>query len=143
LNKLAEEFKDRALKSYESPKVVDCNCLQKEALVVFFEFDRTALNIKTQNYLKGIIQCLKHTKYYIKLNVFENELSPESLKPRSKAYPINLSQRRAKIVRDFLLYQGVWTSQLQIVGYGKHDDGNKLLNLIDVGRVEIIISPEF
>jgi len=81
--------------------------------VIYFEFDSAAI----RNQDRAAIQA--HAEYLSKNGGAAVVLEGHSDERGSREYNIALGERRAKAVRQLLLFQGAVASQLQTVSYGE------------------------
>jgi OOP family OmpA-OmpF porin len=102
-----------------------------------FEFNKTTLKPGAMNNLYPLVTFLReHPERYVLVEGHTDSIGSES-------YNLDLSQRRADAVRDFLMRNGVKPEQLTTRGYGKSfpiasndTEAGRLQNR----RVEIVIS---
>lgn len=100
----AEYGIDFILASISKPSVVEN---------IFYDFDKASLRPESKSALDEIAVMLEDNP-----NV-SIEMSAHTDRKGSDEYNINLSQRRAKSVVDYLLEKGINPSRLTSVGYGK------------------------
>ena len=93
----------------------DLSSISKPVLIenIFYEFDRATLLPESKEALDGIIQMLEDNP-----NV-TIELSAHADRKGSEEYNMNLSQRRAQSVVDYLIRGGIEEERLTPAGYGK------------------------
>lgn len=82
---------------------------------IFFDFDKAILRPESKEELDGLIDLLK-----VNPNV-TIELSAHTDRKGSDEYNINLSQRRAQAVVDYLITNGIEKDRLTAVGKGKSE----------------------
>jgi peptidoglycan-associated lipoprotein len=82
---------------------------------IFYDFDKATLRPESKEALDEIITMLEDNP-----NV-TIELSAHTDRKGTEDYNINLSQRRAQSVVDYLIAGGVEKERLMPVGYGKSD----------------------
>jgi len=80
---------------------------------IFYDFDKATLRPESKEALEEIIQMLEDNP-----NV-TIELSAHTDRKGSEEYNMNLSQRRAQSVVDYLIQGGIEKERLTAVGYGK------------------------
>ena len=93
----------------------DLSSISKPVLIenIFYEFDKATLLPESKEALDGIIQMLEDNP-----NV-TIELSAHADRKGSEEYNMNLSQRRAQSVVDYLIRGGIEEERLTPAGYGK------------------------
>jgi peptidoglycan-associated lipoprotein len=80
---------------------------------VFFETDSTSLNAQARETLNRQAQWLRlYPQYAITIEGHADERG-------TREYNLGLSARRANVVRDYLVSQGVQGSRLRTLSYGK------------------------
>lgn len=80
--------------------------------VFYFEFDQSILTAEARAALTVHAQILANTSMSIRLEGHADERG-------SREYNMALGERRANAVRDFLVLQGVSSSQIETVSYGE------------------------
>lgn len=102
---------------------------------IFFDFDKSVLRPESKEELDGLIDLL---------NVNPNvtiELSAHTDRKGSEEYNINLSQRRAQAVVDYLIKAGIEKERLTAVGKGKSEPKTvtkaivKKYDFLEIGQV--------
>ena len=97
-------------KRYYSPFIK--NPKGGDSIVVYFDFDQSVLTPRDKKQLDLIANILKlDTQRKISLTGHTDAIG-------KKSYNRKLSQGRAKVVRDFLVEQGVKKDQIKATGYG-------------------------
>lgn len=100
----AEYNVDFILASITKPNVVDN---------IFYDFDKATLRPESETALDSIVQVL-HDNPNVTI-----EMASHTDRWGSEEYNINLSQRRAQSVIDYLIEAGIKPDRLQPQGYGK------------------------
>ncbi len=100
----AEYGIDFILASISKPNIVEN---------IFYDFDKATLRPESKDALDGLAQMLRDNP-----NI-TIEMASHTDRWGSEEYNINLSQRRAKSVVDYLISAGIPAARLQIQGYGK------------------------
>ncbi len=100
----AEYNVDFILASINKPNVVDN---------IFYDFDKATLRPESKTALDSIVQVL-HDNPNVTI-----EMASHTDRWGSEEYNINLSQRRAQSVIDYLIQAGIKPDRLQPQGYGK------------------------
>ena len=90
---------------------------------IFYDFDRATLRPESKEALDGVITMLEDNP-----NV-TIELAAHTDRKGSEEYNINLSQRRAQSVVDYLIKGGIEKERLTAAGYGKTRPKNVTKNL--------------
>lgn len=88
--------------------------------VFYFEFDQARLSANSKATLREHAQRLVDTPRNIRIEGHSDERG-------STQYNLNLGQKRANAVRDFLISNGVSASQIETVSFGEqnpHSNGN-------------------
>lgn len=80
--------------------------------VFYFDFDRATLNSQSRAALSIHAEILKNSGNSVRLDGHADERG-------SREYNIALGERRANAVRDFLVLQGVSSSNIETVSYGE------------------------
>ena len=80
--------------------------------VFYFDFDRATLNSQSRAALSIHAEILKNNGDSVRLDGHADERG-------SREYNIALGERRANAVRDFLVLQGVSSSNIETVSYGE------------------------
>lgn len=78
----------------------------------YFEFDSAVLNAEARAALIAHAEVLRDTLQSVRLEGHADERG-------SREYNMALGERRANAVRDFLIVQGVGSSQLETISYGE------------------------
>lgn len=102
--KSTSHYIDFYLNSLSKPEVIEN---------IFYDFDKATLRPESRNALDSLIMMLEDNP-----NV-TIELSAHTDRKGSEEYNINLSQRRAQSVVNYLIAGGVAADRLTAVGYGK------------------------
>ncbi|MDL2222967.1 OmpA family protein [Bacteroidales bacterium OttesenSCG-928-M11] len=97
-------YVDFYLNSISKPEVIEN---------IFYDFDKATLRPESKNALDTLIMMLEDNP-----NI-TIELSAHTDRKGTEEYNINLSQRRAQSVVDYLIRHGIETDRLTAVGYGK------------------------
>jgi len=80
--------------------------------IVYFEFDKAALQSEARALLRSHAERLKDNPTDVRLEGHADERG-------SREYNMALGERRAKSVRDFLVLQGVARDLLEVISYGE------------------------
>ncbi|HXG17764.1 MAG TPA: OmpA family protein [Methylomirabilota bacterium] len=103
----------------------------------FFDYNSSALKPGAMNKLSPLITFLReHPERNVTIEGYTDSLGSES-------YNLDLSQRRAETVRDFLIKNGVSPAQVTARGYGENfpvASNNTEAGRQQNRRVEIIVS---
>lgn len=86
---------------------------------IHFDFDKSTLKPEAKTILKRNIQVLKdNPKAHVRIAGYTSASGTE-------AYNQKLSERRAKAVEEYLIYEGIITpDRLTMIGYGETDPAN-------------------
>lgn len=127
----AEYGVDFILASINKPVVVDN---------VFYDFDKADLRPETKEALNEMITIMNENP-----NI-TIEMASHTDRVGSEEYNINLSQRRAQSVIDYLIEKGIAPDRLQAQGYGKSRPKTitkKLARLYPQFKEGEVLTPEF
>ena len=105
--------KDKCSQTPEGIRVNDYGCWVGGS--VLFDFDKTEIRPEAHPLLDEVVEILKKHEY-IKL-----EIQGHTDSIGSEAYNLKLSQRRADVVRDYLVSHGISPDRLVTKGYGESD----------------------
>lgn len=102
-----------------TPAGAEVNALGCEGDVVLhdvhFEFDSAKLTADTEAYLDGVAEKLEASQSVaVRIEGYTDAIGTE-------AYNLDLSQRRADSVKDYLATQGIDASRMRTIGYGEQD----------------------
>ncbi|HET8790544.1 MAG TPA: OmpA family protein [Modicisalibacter sp.] len=100
-----------------TPAGAEVNALGCEGDVVLhdvhFEFDSAKLTADTERYLDTVAEKLDaNESVYVRIEGHTDSIG-------SEAYNLDLSQRRADSVKDYLASQGIDASRMRTIGYGE------------------------
>lgn len=104
-----EKYEQEAVDSSAVDKAEDAI---KEATLYYFEFDSYQLNSKARSDLDVAAKVLKASGAKVRLEGHADERG-------SRDYNLALGEKRAKAVANYLTVQGVKSSQLEVISYGK------------------------
>jgi outer membrane protein OmpA-like peptidoglycan-associated protein len=90
---------------------------------VHFEFDSAVIKPESFGILRAVARALDANQ-----NVFLVEVQGHTDQRGSDRYNLDLSQRRAESVVEFLVKEGITRSRLQPKGYGKRRPVDKRMN---------------
>ena len=83
-----------------------------ESVTVYFDWDRTQVTPEAADTLDKLVARLE-TRHWQRLWI-----EGHTDRARTPDYSINLSERQASSVRDYLVYRGIDPSKISTIGYG-------------------------
>lgn len=108
---------EEQVERYEQ-EAVDSSAIQEvedrinAATLYYFEFDSYQLNSSARSDLDVVAKVLKASGAQVRLEGHADERG-------SRDYNLALGEKRAKAVANYLTVQGVKSSQLEVISYGK------------------------